>query len=333
MTTWMLTGGAGYIGANVLRAMRDAGFDVVVLDDLSAGVRRKVPDGVPLVEASVLDRDAVAAALREHHVTGVIHLAAKKAVGESVANPLKYYRQNVEGVVALLEAMDEVGVRNFVFSSSAAVYGAPKDKIVTEGTKPGPVNPYGSTKLVGEWVTRQLGAVTGMSWISLRYFNVAGAGAPDLGDTGVHNLVPLVLRAVSKGEDPIVFGDDYATPDGTCIRDYIHVTDLAEAHVVAARRVEAGVVDEETGETRPAATVYNVGTGEGHSVKEVIAAIGTAIGRSLSPQIEERRDGDPPRLVASAARIKRDLGWTASRSLDDIATSAWEAWQAFPPEA
>lgn len=318
MTTWLLTGGAGYIGAHVLRALRDSGRDVVVLDDLSSGVAAKVPEGVPLIQASVLDRAAVAGALSDYDVTGVVHLAARKAVGESVERPLYYYRENVDGVLSLLEAMAETGARSLVFSSSAAVYGQPDVDLVREDSPTLPESPYGETKLIGEWAVRDAARVLGLSWTSLRYFNVAGAGADDLGDTAVFNLIPMVFRALSEGRRPQVFGDDYPTPDGSCIRDYIHVVDLASAHVAAAAQCEAG----------GAAEVYNVGRGEGSSVFEVMDMVSRVIGRDVGAEVAPRRPGDPARLVASADRIRERLGWSATRGLEDMVASAWSAWQA-----
>jgi UDP-glucose 4-epimerase len=232
--TWMLTGGAGYIGAHVTRALIDSGRPVVVLDDLSSGLARKVPAGVPHEQIDVCDRAAVADALRRHEVTGVVHLAAKKAVGESVERPHFYYRQNVEGAMALTEAMAEVGVRRLVYSSSASVYGPTDAPLITEDTATLPISPYGQTKLIGEWIGADLAVAEGFSVVALRYFNVAGAGADDLGDTGAFNLIPMVLRAYTQDRRPMIFGADYPTPDGTCIRDYIHITDLAAGHVAAA---------------------------------------------------------------------------------------------------
>ena len=322
MTTWLLTGGAGYIGAHVCAALRAADRDVVVLDDLSSGVAGKLPDDVPLVEASILDHDAVLAALREHDVTGVVHLAAKKAVGESVERPLWYWQQNVEGLRSLLEAVSTAGVETFVFSSSAAVYGEPDVDVVAEDTPCAPLSPYGTTKLAGEWLLRDLAPASGLRHTSLRYFNVAGAGAPELGDTGVFNLVPMVLRALSRGEAPQIFGDDYPTPDGTCVRDYIHVADLARAHVDAALALERGQV----------APVYNVSTGQGASVRQVVEAVVAATGSDVTPTVAARRPGDPPRIVGSPERLAGDLGWRAEHDLHDMVTSAWEAWQANPPD-
>ena len=320
MATWLLTGGAGYIGAHVLRAMRTAGLGVVVLDDLSTGVAAKVPADVPLVRASVLDAGAVRDALVEHAVTGVVHLAAKKAVEESVARPLTYYHENVEGYRRLLAAMADVGVERMVLSSSAAVYGAPDVELVAEDHPPVPINPYGQTKLACEWLTGAM-AAGGLRAISLRYFNVAGAGGPGLGDPGVANLVPLALRALAAGRAPTIFGDDYPTADGTCVRDYIHVQDLAEAHVTAAEAVS----DAEQPVT------YNVSRGVGSSVREVIDVAREVTGVTLEPHVGPRRAGDPARLVGSAAAMERDLGWRATRDLGDMVASAWAARAADGP--
>ena len=316
--SWLLTGGAGYIGAHVALALREAGREVVVLDDLSTGEPGRLPADVPLVEASVRDEPAVRAALSEHRVTGVVHLAAKKAVGESVADPLLYYRENVSGFETLLRAMRDSGVDRMVFSSSAAVYGMPDVDVLTEDSPTSPINPYGETKLVCEWLLRDAARAHGLRWTSLRYFNVAGAGDDRLADTGANNLIPLVFRALDHGRPPQVFGADYPTPDGSCVRDYIHVADLADAHVAAADWLDGG----------SAAGVYNVGRGEGSSVLEVLAVVREVTGIDVEPQIVDRRPGDPARLVASAAAIERDLGWVAQRDLRDMVDSAWRGWRA-----
>ena len=316
--TWLLTGGAGYIGAHVVRALRASGRDVVVLDDLSTGVAAKVPDDVPLVEANVLDTGAVGAVLRRHDCVGVIHLAAKKAVSESLERPLHYWEQNVEGLRSLLAATVDAGVEAVVLSSSAACYGEPGGGVVTEDAPTRPLSPYGTTKLAGEWLLRETAAAHDLRHTSLRYFNVAGAGSPTLGDTGVFNLVPMVFRRISDGQPPLVFGDDYPTPDGTCIRDYIHVVDLAEAHVAAAAALE----------TRDLPDVLNVSTARGASVREVVATIREVTGTELEPEVVGRRPGDPPRIVGSAERIHDELGWVSQRDLRDMVTSAWAAWQA-----
>lgn len=319
---WMLTGGAGYIGAHILRALHDQGHDVVVLDDLSTGLRRKVSEGVPFVEASILDTDSVTRALTNHRVDGVIHLAAKKSVGESVEQPHMYFEQNVQGTMALLDAIKAADVHHMVLSSSAAVYGSPDVDAVTEDTPTMPINPYGQTKLAQEWLVRDLSeSGYDLSWVALRYFNVAGAGADDLGDTGVFNLIPMVLRALDDGQAPQVFGDTYPTPDGTCIRDYIHVQDLAEAHVAAVTQAERG------GRT----DIYNVGRGMGFSVLDVLDAVRSAMGSDFAHEISAPRAGDPASLVAAVNRIHSELGWQAQRDLADMVTSAWSAWQAFPP--
>jgi UDP-glucose 4-epimerase len=318
MTTWLLTGGAGYIGAHVIRALQAGGRDVIVLDDLSTGVRDKVPAGVPFVEASVADQDAVLAALTEYDVTGVVHLAAKKAVGESVERPEFYYRENVDGMLSLLEAMAVAGTRALVYSSSAAVYGTPATEFVAEDAPLSPESPYGQTKVIGEWITANAAVNRDLSWVSLRYFNVAGAASPELGDTSVFNLIPMVFRALSQDTRPQVFGDDYPTPDGSCIRDYIHVADLADAHVAAAAAVEADVIGE----------VFNVGRGEGVSVFEVMDMVSEVVGFDVAAEVGPRRPGDPAQLVATVEKIDAELGWSARHDLPAMVASAWEAWNA-----
>jgi len=316
MTRWLVTGGAGYIGAHVVRALLASGREVVVLDDLSSGVAKKVPDGVPLVRCSVGDKPAVAAALREHRVDGVVHLAAKKAAGESVDIPLHYYYENVSGLATLLHAMQKAEVSRMVFSSSAAVYGTPPQNPIDEHSPLAPESPYGETKVVGEWMVRDQGRAVDLSWVALRYFNVAGAGSDDLGDPSINNLIPMVFRALADGRRPQIFGDDYPTPDGTCIRDYIHVVDLAAAHVAAVERSE----------TRMAADVYNVGRGVGSSVREVMNQISKVIGRDVNPEVVGRRAGDPPASYAATELITRELGWQTQHGLTDMVSSAWSAW-------
>ncbi|CCK25989.1 UDP-glucose 4-epimerase [Streptomyces davaonensis JCM 4913] len=315
--TWLITGGAGYIGAHVARAMSEAGERVLALDDLSAGVPERLPVGVPLVRGSSLDGDLLKRVLADHAVTGVVHLAARKQVAESVAEPTRYYRENVGGLATLLDAVAEAGVRRLVFSSSAAVYGNPDVDLITEDTPCAPVNPYGETKLTGEWLVRAAGAAHGISTVCLRYFNVAGAAAPELADTGVFNIVPMVFDRLTRGEAPRIFGDDYPTPDGTCVRDYIHVADLAEAHLAAARRLSDLSGD----------LTVNIGRGEGVSVRELIDVIGEVSGDARPPVVEGRRPGDAPRAVASAARAAEELGWTASRTVREMVESAWRGWQ------
>ncbi len=318
MTTWLVTGGAGYIGAHVVRALQSSGRGVVVLDDLSSGVRQNVPDDVPLIVASVADREVATAALREHHIDGVIHLAAKKAAGESVNMPLYYYEENVQGMQSLLASMNDVGVTNLVYSSSAAVYGTPVSNPISEGAPLAPESPYGETKVVGEWLARGMGIAHGFSWLALRYFNVAGAGSDNLGDRSVNNLVPMVFQAVSNDERPKVFGADYPTSDGSCIRDYVHVSDLAGAHVAAATRCETGV----------RAEVFNVGRGQGSSVFEVMDMISEVLGSDVNAEIVARRAGDPAANFAATGLIEAELGWRATLGLREMVESAWSAWQA-----
>jgi UDP-glucose 4-epimerase len=322
--TWLITGGAGYIGAHVVRAMTEAGERTVVYDDLSTGIAERVPDGVPLEVGSTLDRERLSRVLAGHGITGVVHLAAKKQVGESVDLPLHYYRENVEGLRVLLEAVTAAGVPSFVFSSSAAVYGMPDVELVTEETPCAPISPYGETKLAGEWLVRATGRATGLSTASLRYFNVAGAAAPELADTGVFNLVPMVFEKLTEGAPPRVFGDDYPTPDGTCVRDYIHVVDLAEAHVAAARALE---------ESPGRDLTLNIGRGEGVSVREMIDRINAITGYDRPATVTPRRPGDPARVVASAERVATELGWKAKHDVQDMITSAWEGWVRLHPEA
>ncbi|MET9379160.1 UDP-glucose 4-epimerase GalE [Streptomyces sp. NPDC002992] len=321
--TFLITGGAGYIGSHVVRAMTQAGERVVVLDDLSTGYAERIPEGVPLVVGSTLDRDVLDRTIAEHGVTGVVHLAAKKQVGESVEQPLHYYRENVQGLTVLLEAVAAAGVRNFLFSSSAAVYGMPDVDLVTEDTPCLPMSPYGETKLVGEWLARAAGKAHGISTACMRYFNVAGAATPELADTGVFNLVPMVFERLDAGEAPRIFGDDYATPDGTCIRDYIHVEDLADAHLVAARKLATWA---EAGETRD--LTVNIGRGEGVSVREMIDLINEITGHSIAPVVTPRRPGDPARVVAAADRIASELDWKARHDVREMISSAWAGWVA-----
>ncbi|QPP05618.1 UDP-glucose 4-epimerase GalE [Streptomyces bathyalis] len=321
--TWLITGGAGYIGAHVARTMVEAGERVVVLDDLTAAVPERLeamPEPRPvLARGSVLDRELLDRTFAEHDITGVVHLAARKQVGESVEQPLRYYRENVHGLTVLLEAVVAAGVRRFVFSSSAAVYGTPDVGLVTEDTPCVPMNPYGETKLTGEWLVRSTGRAAGIATACLRYFNVAGAAEPRLADTGVFNIVPMFFDALTRGEAPLIFGDDYPTADGTCVRDYIHVQDLAEAHLAAARRLStAGSGGDLT---------VNIGTGNGLSVREMADLVAEITGkREPAARVAPRRPGDPARVVASAELAEKELGWTARHSVRDMITSAWEGW-------
>jgi len=314
----LVTGGAGYIGSHVVRLLQERGESVVVVDDMSNGVEERI-GGATLVEVDLASDAATAllgAAIAAHDVSAVVHFAARKQVGESVAKPAHYWHQNVGGTANLLQAMEDGGVGKLVFSSSAATYGAPSTDLVREDGPAQPINPYGETKLVGEWMTRDAARAWGLRAANLRYFNVAGAGWPDLGDTAVMNLIPIVFQALAEGRAPVVFGDDYPTPDGSAVRDYVHVHDLAAAHLAA--------LDHLDGDDRPF-DVFNVGTGVGASVLEVLAEVRSVTGVDVAPEVRERRAGDPPRLVADVSRIRDTLGWSATRGLHDIVSSAWEA--------
>ena len=316
--SWLVTGGSGYIGAHVVDALSARGEQSVVLDDFSTGEKGRTGDAV-VVEGSILDLELVRRTIKDNAVRGIIHIAAKKQVGESVADPLKYYRENVVGTIGLLQAAVDTGVESFVFSSSAATYGMPDLEIVTEDAPTAPLSPYGTSKLIGEWAARDVAAATGLRVIALRYFNVAGAARPELGDPGVFNLIPMAFERIVAGEGPRIFGDDYPTPDGTCIRDYISVVDIADAHVAALENLVAG--------KGSAYRVFNIGRGEGSSVREVLDTVAKVTGSDIEPVVVDRRPGDPARIVASAARISEELGWTAKHNLEDMVASAWAAWQ------
>ncbi|WP_327376403.1 UDP-glucose 4-epimerase GalE [Streptomyces sp. NBC_01216] len=318
--TWLITGGAGYIGSHVVRSMVEADERVVVVDDLSSGDTARVPAGVPLENGTVLDGAFLDRVLRDHGVRGIVHLAGKKAVGESVERPLFYYRENVTGLEVLLRAAADAGVRRFVFSSSASVYGTPDAEIVTEDTPCAPLSPYGETKLAGEWLVRAAGRAHGIATACLRYFNVAGTATPGLADTGVFNLLPMIFERLDAGLPPRIFGDDYPTPDGTCVRDYVHVADIADAHLAVARRLDTCA---EAGETRD--LTLNIGRGEGVSVREIIDLVAEVTGVEITPETVARRAGDPARVVASPERISAELGWKARHDVRDMIVSAWRA--------
>ncbi len=321
--TWLVTGGAGYIGAHVVRAFLDEGIRPVVLDDLSSGHREFVPDDVALVEGQIQDTALVTRTLREHDVEGVVHVAGYKYAGVSVSRPLHTYSQNVQGTASVLEAMQEAGVSRFVFSSSAAVYGTPDVDVVTEQQELHPESPYGESKLIGEWLIADQAKALSMTegaaplqHVSLRYFNVVGSGSNDVYDTSPHNLFPLVLEALIAGRTPRINGIDYATPDGTCVRDYVHVADLAISHVAAAKAMMDG---------RPLDRVYNLGSGDGLSVREIMDAMQRGTGHTFDPVIGDRRPGDPARIVANGDAAARDLDWKMRHTIDDMVTSAWQA--------
>ena len=254
--------------------------------------------------------------ITEHKITSVVHLAALKQVGESVEKPEEYFSKNLGGQANLLSAMRDTGVKKLVFSSSAASYGVPDVDLVSEDQVPAPINPYGQTKLIGEWMAQNAQTAWGLSHVSLRYFNVAGAGWPDLADTQKLNLIPIVFAALKAGTKPKVFGSDYSTPDGSCIRDYVHVMDLAKAHVAALDYLDK--------ESRPH-SVFNVGTGSGSSVLEVMEQIKKTTGIDFEYELVARRAGDPPRLIADVSRINNVMNWKSENSLVEIVESAWKA--------
>ena len=318
--SWLVTGGAGYIGSHVVQAFLDAGITPVVIDDLSSGHADFVPKGVVFVQGTILDTDLVTRTLTENACEGVVHLAGFKYAGVSVSRPLHTYDQNVTGTVSLLRAMQSVGVHNYVFSSSASVYGTPDVDQVTEQTPTAPESPYGQTKLIGEWLAGDIAKVDPQwRYTNLRYFNVVGSGSDALYDTSPHNLFPIVFDALLAGRTPKIFGDDYPTPDGTCVRDYVHVADLAISHVVAAKAMAAG-----TG----LQVAYNLGSGDGSSVAEIMSAIARVTGVDFTPEIAARRPGDPARIVANGDAAARDIDWKMRYTLDEMVSSAWSARQA-----
>ncbi len=299
----LVTGGAGYIGSHVVHALRDAGWPVVVVDDLSTGRRSAIPEDVPLIEGDIGDRALMDAALARHTPVAVMHFAGSIVVPESVSDPLRYYSNNTAASLTLIAACVAAGVDNFIFSSTAAVYGEPERSPVAESDPTAPINPYGSSKLCTEWILRDTSAATPLRYVALRYFNVAGAD-PE-GRTGqstekaTHLIKVACQAALGLRPDMQVFGDDYPTADGTCVRDYIHVSDLAEAHVKALDYLAAG----------GGSTVLNCGYGHGFSVRQVLETVRDAADGELVWRIGPRRAGDPPELVSASGRIREVLGW------------------------
>jgi UDP-glucose 4-epimerase len=318
--TVLVTGGAGYIGSHVVRLLRERGEKVVVLDDLSEGIAARIGD-TPLVQVDLATKAAgpkLAELFSTYPVSSVVHLAARKKVGESVERPDWYHEQNVGGLENLLDAMKKAHVTRLVFSSSAATFGIPDVDQVSEDFDCKPINPYGQTKLDGEHLAQAAAKDWGLREVSLRYFNVAGTGWDDLVDTQIANLVPIIFKCVADGVSPSIFGNDWPTKDGTCVRDYVHVLDLAQAHLAAIDYLERA--DREY-------DVFNVGTGSGSSVTEVIDTVSEVFGKKIVPIIKTRRAGDPAFLCADVSRIERTLGWKASHNLKDIISSVWKAHQ------
>ena len=310
----LVVGGAGYIGSHAAHALKRRGYEAIIYDNLSTG-HESLAAGFEFIKADVFDSARLAGALRG--VDAVMHFAAHAYVGESVTNPRKYFHNNVEGALALLNAVIDAKVKKFVFSSTCAVYGMPERIPITEDTPRQPVNPYGATKLAFEYALEAYGRAYGFRYVSFRYFNAAGADEGgtigELHDPETH-LIPCAFEAI-RGKRPAldIFGDDYPTPDGTCIRDYIHVNDLAEAHVLGVEYLD-----------HSDSIALNLGTGTGNSVKEVLSAVERITGKKVPARIAPRRPGDPPQLVADPSKAKKLLKWEATRSLDQIVATAWK---------
>lgn len=321
----LVTGGAGYIGSHAVKALVRAGKRVVVLDNLCRGHREAVPPEATLLELDLLETDAIAAALREHNVDRVLHFAALTYVGESVEDPLRYYWNNTAGAVSLLQAMKQASVKRLVFSSTAATYGDAVASPIVEIAEQRPINPYGRSKLFVEQILADVAkADPDFSYVALRYFNVAGSAAD--GSIGEDHkpethLVPIALQvALGQREAMTIFGEDYPTPDGTCIRDYVHVEDLIDAHLLALDRLDT-----------PGGAVFNVGIGRGYSVQEVLDAVRRVTGHALPAKVGARRAGDPAELWASGDKLRTELGWSPKYdSLDAIVETAWRWFQSHP---
>ena len=319
----LVVGGAGYVGAHMALMLTQAGHEVVVLDNLSSGHRAAVKWG-PLEEASLADAGRLRAVFASRPFDAVMHFAAVSLVGESIKDPLKYYRNNVADVIVLLEAMRQAGVGRLIFSSTAAVFGEPRQDLIDEQHPLQPISPYGSSKLMVEQMLADCVAAYGLRAVALRYFNAAGAeAAAGIGESHhpeTHLIPRLLRRAAGEDLEVRIFGDDYPTADGTCIRDYIHVSDLCQAHLLALQYLQM----------REGFHAFNLGNGQGYSVKQVVAAVEQVIGRKLGIEAAARRSGDPMRLVASAAKARAQLGWKPRwTELEQIVESAWR-WHRQP---
>ena len=302
----------------MVAALVERGIEAFVLDDFSTGRRDFLPNDVEVFEGSLLDTGVVERAVSSPGLAGVIHIAGYKFAGESVFDPIHTYEQNVVGMMNLLTGMEHAGVRRIIFSSSAAVYGEVDVDVITEDHPTRPANPYGESKLIGEWLLRNMGVAKEFHHSSLRYFNVVGSRVEGIYDTSPYSLFSLVFGALTEGKAPKIFGSDYDTPDGTCIRDFIPVGELADVHVVAAERLMAGK------ELQPA---YNIGTGTGHSVAEVMRVMAEVTGIDFAPEIVSRRRGDPATVVASGDLAKRDLDWNPHPDLAPMIETAWRAFR------
>ena len=322
----LVTGGAGYIGSHAVRKLIETGHAVVVLDNLSYGHRAAVPEAVPFYPVDLKDTDRIEEILRKHQIQAVMHFAALISVGESVQKPLLYYRNNTAGAMSLLEAMERAGVKRFVFSSTAATYGEPEETPIYETTKQLPINPYGRSKWFVEQILRDIAAADPeFGFVAFRYFNVAGASDDaTIGEdhSPETHLIPLVLfAAMGKRKNITVFGTDYPTPDGTCIRDYVHVNDLITAHVLGIEALSGGD-----------ARFYNLGIGRGYSVKEILDAAKKATGKEIPVVLGDRREGDPARLFANSDKVQHELGWKPVHTdVEEVITSAWR-WHTSHPD-
>lgn len=319
----LVTGGAGYIGSHVVRLLLKKGFEVIILDNLSRGHKASLPQNVIFEEVDLLDREKLSAVVQKHNIESVIHFAAFAYVGESVEDPEMYYRNNVSGSVNLINTLKEKGVKRFVFSSTCSLYGNPLTIPISELETTKPINPYAKTKLMIEQILADYETAYGMKYVALRYFNAAGASVSgEIGESHFPepHLIPLVLfTALGKRESISVYGDDYPTPDGTCVRDYIHVEDLADAHVKALEYLNKG----------NSSQIINLGTGDGNSVKEVISVAEEVTGRKIKSVFSQRRAGDPAVLVADNKKAKEVLGWSPKFNLKDIVQTAWQ-WHQNP---
>ena len=317
----LVAGGAGYIGSHMVKDLIEHGYDVVVADNLSTGHKKAINPKAKFYYGDIRDRAFLDRIFVNEDIEAVVHFAAFSIVPESMSEPLKYFDNNTSGMVTLLEAMRDFGVKYIVFSSTAATYGTPEHMPIKETDPQKPINPYGLSKLMMEQMMAWADKAYGIKFVALRYFNVAGCGPVELEDPAILNLIPMLFNRLKQGKAPAIFGDDYPTPDGTCVRDYIHVSDLADAHIAALKYLDR---DERKYDA------FNVGTGEGTSVRQIVDEVKKVTGLPFTEAVMARRAGDPPHLIGSPKRINEEMGWHAKYDVEDIVKSAWDAWQANP---